>query len=534
MKSSIFEKSFQPYQPTIIITIDLKLKMNRYIIIWFAVLNSFSLFGQIDTANAEFKQFTYPGGNVSSEGYLVDGKPDGYWKTYHENGALKSEGNRVNFELQGTWKFYNDGGVITLEQDYKQGLKNGERKNYVNGVLMSIERFENDAKEGISTYFYLSGAVKKEIPFKEGFESGKGFEYAEDGRIITLLEFKRGVLVKQQKINRYNEEGQEIGHWMWWNQEEDYLSYEGSFKKGLRDGYFKYYDDEGNLIKTEKWVNGVLIEDAAETQPLRVRRTLHDNGELKTLGGYRNGSPDGVHREYDENGNVIASRIYQNGFLYAQGGIVDPQGRKQENWTYFYPDGSKRAEGAFKNDLKVGVWKYYHTNGKIEQTGKYVQGQPEGAWTWYYPDGMIRVEEFYFRGDLEGEYIEYDDTGHVMVQGEYIAGLKEGKWTYEYGDSREEGNYAFDERTGVWTIYFQDLGIKSFEGSFVDGLPDGKHVWYHPNGKKRKEGKYIMGQEQGTWIFYDEFGEIQLYIEYENGKEIKWNGIEVDELLGEE
>jgi len=29
-----------------------------------------------------YNVFYYPNGNISSEGYLVDGKPDGYWKAY--------------------------------------------------------------------------------------------------------------------------------------------------------------------------------------------------------------------------------------------------------------------------------------------------------------------------------------------------------------------------------------------------------------------------------------------------------------------
>jgi antitoxin component YwqK of YwqJK toxin-antitoxin module len=70
-----------------------------------------------------------------------------------------------------------------------------------------------------------------------------------------------------------------------------------------------------------------------------------------------------------------------------------------------------------------------------------------------------------------------------------------------------------------------------FKGSYVQGLADGKHVYYYPNGKVKKEGKYIMGLEQGTWVYYDENGLISLYIEYNAGVEVKFNGVSVDELL---
>ena len=43
-----------------------------------------------------------------------------------------------------------------------------------------------------------------------------------------------------------------------------------------------------------------------------------------------------------------------------------------------------------------------------------------------------------------------------------------------------------------------------------------------------------MGQKNGEWIHYNELGEIELYITYDDGKEIKFNGLLVDDLLGPE
>ena len=43
-------------------------------------------------------RYLYPNGQVSSEGVLVNGRPEGYWRTYYETGALRSEGNRKRFE----------------------------------------------------------------------------------------------------------------------------------------------------------------------------------------------------------------------------------------------------------------------------------------------------------------------------------------------------------------------------------------------------------------------------------------------------
>ena len=55
-------------------------------------------------AQNEYKVFYYPNGQKSSEGFLVEGKPDGYWKNYFDNGVLKSEGNRKDFQLERYWQ----------------------------------------------------------------------------------------------------------------------------------------------------------------------------------------------------------------------------------------------------------------------------------------------------------------------------------------------------------------------------------------------------------------------------------------------
>jgi antitoxin component YwqK of YwqJK toxin-antitoxin module len=62
--------------------------------------------------------FHYPNGKVSSEGFMVNGQPDGYWKTFYEDGTLKSEGNRKNFLLDSAWRFYDDSGKIVVEINY--------------------------------------------------------------------------------------------------------------------------------------------------------------------------------------------------------------------------------------------------------------------------------------------------------------------------------------------------------------------------------------------------------------------------------
>ena len=97
----------------------------KHIILSFFLFLSFQTFSQSD-----YQVFNYPNGNISSEGTLRDGKPDGYWKTYYENGQLKSEGNRANFLLDGIWRFFSETGDTTLIINYNKGVKQGIRYTF--------------------------------------------------------------------------------------------------------------------------------------------------------------------------------------------------------------------------------------------------------------------------------------------------------------------------------------------------------------------------------------------------------------------
>ena len=70
-----------------------------------------------------YNVFRYPNGSISSEGYIKDGKPDGYWKSYYITGVLKSEGKRRNHLLDSIWVFYTQTGDTLEKLDYLYGKK---------------------------------------------------------------------------------------------------------------------------------------------------------------------------------------------------------------------------------------------------------------------------------------------------------------------------------------------------------------------------------------------------------------------------
>lgn len=480
-----------------------------------------NVWAQVDSAN--FKKFFYENGQVSSAGFMKDGVPEGYWVSYHRNGEKKTEGNRVNNELDGIWKFYNEDGQITVSISYKEGKKDGSRLSFLNNVKVKEELFEADKRQGFTSHFYDTGELFKQVPFENDKENGLGYEYGMDGTTITLNTFKSGVQVKQQIINRLDEAGLRQGFWMFFHPNRQSKE-EGLYVNNLKHGYWKYFMPNGNLLRTEKWIMGVLQEDSKEIAKVDVRRTLDPKtGRIAEIGAYLEGMKEGVHRQYDAKGNVIGSQIYKANRLLATG-IYDEQGRKQELWKYYFENGTLKETGSYKDNLKIGAWKYLFLDGKLEQQGNYTAGKPNGTWVWFHPDGSVRKEMGYINGEADGTSTESDELGVEIAKGDFVDDLKEGKWVYRYGDVVEEVQYFEGEPNGLWVKKDRTTGKLLFEGSYAAGAENGKFTWYHENGNVYRRGSYVMGVREGIWETFTAFGTQDFTIEYQNGKEIKYNG----------
>lgn len=488
-----------------------------------------NIFAQ-DSLKKGYTVFYYDNGKKSSEGTIIDGKPDGYWKTYNETGIIKSEGNRKNFKLDSLWKFYNDSGVVILEINYSEGKKNGIKTTYQEKEKIS-ETYEDDIKNGATTYYYPDGKVRLIINFIKGKEQGFAKEYAQDGTVITLIEYKSGYVLHRENINRTDKNGLKQGSF-----KEYYpsgiLKLEGIYLNDVKNGYFKEYDISGNLISVSKYVYGVLQVNAKEIAKVDIKTDYYPSGKVKAVGSYKNNIPDGVMREYSPEGTITASKIFKDGVVVGDG-IVDAMGVKQGAWKEYYDSGEIKGEGTYANGLRIGVWKYYHKNGKLEQSGKYLKNEkPDGDWKWYHDNGNILREETFENGIETGVMTEYNDTGAVVSKGEYVDGLEEGLWYYHYGDYTEEGTYKEGRRQGVWKAYY-DTGVLLSTGNYFDDNPDGKHVVYWDNGNRKEEGIYIMGQKEGDWYRYNYDGTVFLITTYKNNIEIKYNGIKIKPPLPE-
>lgn len=525
---------------------------NYCLVICCFIFFSINLISQTINPNG-YNIFYYENGAKSSEGTMRDGKADGYWKNYYKNGNLKIEGNRKNFQLDSIWKFYNEKGKLTKSVNYLEGKKNGYTFNYdTNQLVVSKELFVNDIKQGNTITYYQSGKTKLVTPYVKGKPDGYAYEYSEDSLIISIMKYQGGILASVERLNRKDKNGKKQGIWKEFY-DDGKLKEEKKYKDDIIDGYVKTFDTKGNLTNTQKFDNGKQVKNAPELAKLDVYKDYYDDGTMKYEGGYINGLPVGTHYHYkqkyvcdslpvsrDDTSDVMIKKyvcrnqpvpdsaiIYEEGIKLAYG-AVDSLRNKIGIWTEYHNSGEFRGKGLYTNDKRVGEWIFYYPNKQIEQKGKYdKKGKAQGEWKWYYENGALMRDEFYIDNKRDGMMNEYTEDGKIITKGEFIEDMQEGLWIYETPEYKEIGKYVNDKPDSLWKSYYMPKEKIRFEGKFINGDPEGKHVWYYENGRKWIEGFYVGGMKQNDWKFYDERGVNYLTIFYENDIERKFQGVKI-------
>jgi antitoxin component YwqK of YwqJK toxin-antitoxin module len=480
----------------------------------------------VDSSRADYKAYYYESGELASEGYVEDGKPNGYWITYYPNQLRKSEGNRKDFLLDGPWKFYDEKGNLKQIISYKEGKKDSISKVFESCHLLELSYFKEGLQIGMQRIYYPDSSnalIKAEIPYQDGVKDGIAKFYAKDGRLIELVTYKKGFVASREKINQIDEEGRKQGLW-----KEYYpngrLKTEKRYKNDELNGYIKEYTSQGKLEGAKLFLEGEQQSEEENEADFEIRYTYYDDGSVKSTTTYNlAGEKDGVAQFYDREGEVINAEIWKNNYLIAKG-IIDRSGVRRGDWETYYLDGTLKSKGSYRGGEKYGKWVYYFSSGEVEQEGFYDKaGRFTGEWTWYYENGnVLRTEEF-IRGLEDGMLVEYALDSTVITKGEFLEGEKEGEWYYKLNDHQEIGKYLYGQRNGYWEHQYPN-GKVSFKGLYEGGKPHGDHKYYNKKGVLIRKEAYTFGVKDGKWKWYDDNGVEYLSITYKNGEEKKVNG----------
>jgi antitoxin component YwqK of YwqJK toxin-antitoxin module len=366
--------------------------------------------------------YYYPDGKKKLVVNFVNGFEQGYAREYDQTGNIisiteykkgfvvsRENINRKDKEgrKQGNWKFFRENGMLVQEGTYKNDLKHGYFKDYgPDGKLVQIRKYEDDvlienAEEVIKLEtladYHPNGKVKISATYRSGVPEGIRREYDETGKVIKGAVFRKGIKIADGITD---DQGFRQGPWKEFYDDGKTKS-EGNYLNGKQVGLWKYFYQNGKIENTGSF------NKAGKTEG--EWKWYYDDGSIRREESFSNGLSDATMTEYDENGKIIA-----------QGEYVD--GREQGKWMYQY--GDIKEEGNYQEGSRDGVWKTWYANGQLLFEGKYVEDVPDGRHTYYWENGKKKDEGIWVMGKKEGEWYKFDNEGNIFIVISYSNGIE--------------------------------------------------------------------------------------------------------------
>ena len=192
------------------------------------------------------------------------------------------------------------------------------------------------------------------------------------------------------------------------------LKVDGSYKMGLAEGEWKYWDSKGNLISTVKYKdNDVFYQKNRDS--IKLGSTFSVEGWIEKFGNY---PYSGWVKIYDLNNSLIREDSVSN------------------NYIHYYKEylSGKKLEVEYARDIfgdEYGNDISYYNNGKKKFEGHYcdtVGGLRNGTWKWYNYDGTIKA--------IENYKAEVINTPNKEILGSYFFNEQMNKWV-KYGKWKE-------------------------------------------------------------------------------------------------
>ena len=132
------------------------------------------------------------------QGEFKEGKRDGSWISYHENGQFNAKVNFKNGKRDGSWIRYHENGKMNSKGNFKNGKRDGSWISYyANGVLGFEGKYKNGKYEGFWIRHYNNGRLSEKSNWKNGKVEGYTEHYNVDGTVNYILTgtYKNGVKV---------------------------------------------------------------------------------------------------------------------------------------------------------------------------------------------------------------------------------------------------------------------------------------------------------------------------------------------------
>lgn len=489
--------------------------------------------GIYDPDNGAKTDYYYDGYSIQAEYTLKNGLLNGTLKSYYQNGNLKKTGNYINGKENGLFKEYNEDGSINIEYSMKDGVMNGAFKTYYeNGQVKKIGSFLNGKGNGNFKEYAENGDL--EVTYSKINDEYNGLlTIYEAGKVAKKINYKNGA-----RDGLYTE-------FTYGDNDTLLLEYSGLIQNELKDGVWNLYlyrDGKKEIAEFTTFKNDIKEGNFKEVQ-----------GDSLIFGSYSNNKLDGDYIVYIDFTRMLFGGIIRtdtsNMNLLCQGRYYNDL--KTGEWKYFDLIGSLSKTGRYSSDKKTGKWSYYYTkyvdnnsnplpySGELFLIETYENGIKNGLSERfssleeikYLCDTSINknvnpldtctkqvykkeFQSFYYKNDeLHGPCVVKDSIGTVIFKGNFLYGKKDGEWLESYKSENidnnsfyifEKGEYNQGKRVGKWKEYANEDFVWQ-TSHYSNGKLNGEMINHLKNGGTR-EIKRFKDDFLKELIVYDSTG----------------------------
>ncbi|MDR6301456.1 toxin-antitoxin system YwqK family antitoxin [Mesonia maritima] len=211
--------------------------------------------------------------------------------------------------------------------------------------------------------------------------------------LITSSSFSQS-----EKINQFDKQGKRHGEWIKKYEGSDQIRYEGTFEHGKEIGTFKFYkpksEDQPTATKTY----------FAEHDSVQVK-FFTKKGELVSKGNMIDKKREGIWKYYFKDGNLMMQETYKNDVLNGWKIVYFPNGKITEKKHFengvangenliYAKNGTLIQSYTYKDGKLHGSTETYNASGNLISEGNYKQGKRTGEWKFYKNNSLDEVKQY--------------------------------------------------------------------------------------------------------------------------------------------
>jgi len=294
-------------------------------------------------------------------------------------------------------------------------------------------------------------------------------------------------------------------------------------------------DGKGQGTRRTRGPHRRIIDTFWKDGEIAWQRGYYATGEVWYEQTYLDDKINGIRKEYDMKGDLIAEISYVAGKRHGSEKKYDDEGYIEETlWENnrimskkgYYPSGALHSVTPYLNDKKNGIYKEYSEKGEVVKEIPYLNDKHHGEEIQYYREGKYegcRNVKKWEEGVVTS-YRGYYPSGKLWFYIPYVEGECKGIGRYYSEEGKILSEFYYTTKgifSGIQKTYHSN-GNTKYELLWEKGSMVRKKKYY-PSGRLKWVVPYDDKKRSGIMKIYDEEGKL---IEEQSYKDDKRHGIQ--------